>query len=111
MTRPNLNRPNPLCPLTHRELLTCLQIANGMFKKEAAVVLKISQSTVEKHIDNAYRKLDVHSYIDLTKWLIANHFLDLTDWLKGTKLISSDTPNPPNTPPPTPRAGSSHPQT
>ena len=45
--------------LTKRELEILTQVAGGMFNKEIAVNLNISERTVKNHISNIFRKIDV----------------------------------------------------
>lgn len=50
-------------------------MAEGRGSKEIAAYLHLSVHTVQKHIKNIYRKLDVHNKIEAlnkTKWLIAS---------------------------------------
>lgn len=42
--------------LTKRELEVLIQVANGMFNKEIAVILSISERTVKNHISNIFKK-------------------------------------------------------
>ena len=45
--------------LTNRELEVLIQVANGMFNKEIATNLNISERTVKNHISNIFKKIDV----------------------------------------------------
>ncbi len=45
--------------LTKRELEVLIQVANGMFNKEIAVILSISERTVKNHISNIFKKIEV----------------------------------------------------
>ena len=45
--------------LTSRELEVLVQVANGMFNKEIAINLNISERTVKNHISNIFKKIDV----------------------------------------------------
>ena len=47
--------------LTNRELEVLIQVANGMFNKEIATNLNISERTVKNHISNIFKKIDVFS--------------------------------------------------
>ena len=44
--------------LTKRELEVLIQVANGMFNKEIAVILSISERTVKNHISNIFKKIN-----------------------------------------------------
>lgn len=60
--------------LTRREAEVLYWLLQGRATKEVAVHLQISTSTVQKHLKNTYRKLDVHNKIEAlqkTKWLLA----------------------------------------
>jgi len=46
--------------LTSRELEVLAQVANGMFNKEIATNLNISERTVKNHISNIFKKIDVY---------------------------------------------------
>lgn len=45
--------------LTNRELEVLIEVANGMFNKEIATSLNISERTVKNHISNIFKKIDV----------------------------------------------------
>ena len=45
--------------LTSRELEVLIQVANGMFNKEIATSLNISERTVKNHISNIFKKIGV----------------------------------------------------
>ncbi len=47
--------------LTPQELQVALQLADGRTTKEAAAAMFLSPKTIEYHLRNVYRKLDVHS--------------------------------------------------
>lgn len=51
--------------LTLQERKILEQIVNGIPKKQAAEILSISFYTVEKHLQNIYEKLQIHSQIEL----------------------------------------------
>jgi DNA-binding CsgD family transcriptional regulator len=64
-----------LSSITRREAEILYWIAEGKGSKEIAACLNLSVHTVQKHIKNIYRKLDVHNKIEAlnkTKWLIAS---------------------------------------
>lgn len=45
--------------MTKRELEVLILVANGMFNKEIATTLNISERTVKNHISNIFKKIDV----------------------------------------------------
>ena len=53
--------------LTPQELQIAYLVAEGKTNKEIAVRLYLSPKTIEYHLANAYRKLDVHSRAELTR--------------------------------------------
>lgn len=64
-----------LSTITRREAQILYWITEGKSGKEIASGLHLSTHTVQKHIKNIYRKLDVHNKIEAinkTKWLIAS---------------------------------------
>jgi DNA-binding CsgD family transcriptional regulator len=63
--------------LTRRELEVLYWVSQGKPAKEIATNLYISTATVQKHLKNSYRKLDVHNRIEAiqkTRWLTATLF-------------------------------------
>ncbi len=58
----------PVVPdLTPQELHIALQVADGKTNKEIAAALYLSTKTIEYHLANTYRKLDIHSRAELTR--------------------------------------------
>jgi DNA-binding CsgD family transcriptional regulator len=57
--------------LTPQELQIASLVANGMTNREVAASLFLSPKTIESHLQNAYRKLGVHSRTQLSKRLAA----------------------------------------
>ena len=49
--------------LTKRELEVLIQVANGMFNKEIAIILSISERTVKNHISNIFKITKYHIFI------------------------------------------------
>jgi DNA-binding CsgD family transcriptional regulator/tetratricopeptide (TPR) repeat protein len=56
--------------LTRRELDVVRAIAAGMSNREIADALSISVRTVNRHIENLYRKIDARSKVDATAWAL-----------------------------------------
>jgi len=54
--------------LTERELDVLLVLVRGRSNQEIAKDLGISAKTVGHHVQNVYRKADVHSRVAATRW-------------------------------------------
>jgi DNA-binding CsgD family transcriptional regulator len=54
-------RPDPLRGLTASELRVAMAVGQGLSNRDAAARLYVSVKTVDYHLQNIYRKLDVHS--------------------------------------------------
>lgn len=63
--------------LTNRELEVLIQVANGMFNKEIATNLNISERTVKNHISNIFKKIDVSDRTQATVFAIKNNIIKL----------------------------------
>lgn len=63
--------------LTNRELEVLVQVANGMFNKEIATNLKISERTVKNHISNIFKKIDVSDRTQAAVFAIKNNIIKL----------------------------------
>ena len=63
--------------LTKRELGILTQVAGGMFNKEIAVNLNISERTVKNHISNIFRKIDVLDRTQAAVFAIRNNIVKL----------------------------------
>lgn len=63
--------------LTNRELEVLVQVANGMFNKEIATNLNISERTVKNHISNIFRKIDVSDRTQAAVFAIKNNIIKL----------------------------------
>lgn len=61
--------------LTKRELEVLVQVANGMFNKEIADILNISERTVKNHISNIFRKIDVNDRTQAAVFAIKNNLV------------------------------------
>jgi len=59
--------PVRLPDLTPQELQIATQVAEGKTNKEIAAALFLSAKTIEYHLANAYRKLDIHSRSELAR--------------------------------------------
>ena len=63
--------------LTKRELEVLIQVANGMFNKEIAISLDISERTVKNHISNIFKKIDVSDRTQAAVFAIKNDLIKL----------------------------------
>ena len=63
--------------LTNRELEVLIQVANGMFNKEIAINLNISERTVKNHISNIFKKIDVSDRTLAAVFAIKNNIIKL----------------------------------
>lgn len=63
--------------LTRRELEILKQIAGGMFNKEIAINLNISERTVKNHISNIFKKIDVSDRTQAAVFAIRNNVVRL----------------------------------
>lgn len=63
--------------LTKRELEILAQVASGMFNKEIAINLNISERTVKNHISNIFKKIDVSDRTQAAVFAIRNNIINL----------------------------------
>ena len=63
--------------LTNRELEVLVQVANGMFNKEIANNLNISERTVKNHVSNIFKKIDVSDRTQAAVFAIRNKLINL----------------------------------
>jgi len=63
--------------LTDRELEVLIQVANGMFNKEIADYLNISERTVKNHIANIFKKIGVSDRTQAAVFAIKNDIIKL----------------------------------
>lgn len=63
--------------LTKRELEILIQVAGGMFNKEIAINLNISERTVKNHISNIFKKIDVSDTTQAAVFAIRNNIVKL----------------------------------
>lgn len=63
--------------LTKREQEVLIQVANGMFNKEIAILLNISERTVKNHISNIFKKIDVSDRTQAAVFAIKNNLVQL----------------------------------
>lgn len=63
--------------LTGRELEVLIQVASGMFNKEIATSLNISERTVKNHISNIFKKIDVSDRTQAAVFAIKNNIIKI----------------------------------
>lgn len=63
--------------LTERETEILRYVAKGMSYKQIAERLVLSHRTVQNHVQNTLRKLQLHNRVELTRWAIAQGLEDL----------------------------------
>ncbi len=63
--------------LTGREKEVLIEVTNGMFNKEIATSLHISERTVKNHISNIFKKLDVSDRTQAAVFAIKNDLVKL----------------------------------
>lgn len=66
-----------IASLTNRELEVLIQVANGLFNKEIANLLNITERTVKNHISNIFKKLDVSDRTQAAVFAIKNDLVNL----------------------------------
>ena len=71
------NDKDKISLLTNRELEVLVQVANGMFNKEIATNLNISERTVKNHISNIFKKIDVSDRTQAAVFAIKNNIIKL----------------------------------
>ena len=65
----------PLPDLTPQELHIASLVAEGKTNKEIGAAIYLSPKTVQYHLANAYRKLDIHSRAELARIMARDHTL------------------------------------
>lgn len=63
--------------LTKRELEVLIQVASGMFNKEIAISLDISERTVKNHISNIFKKIEVSDRTQAAVFAIKNDIIKI----------------------------------
>ncbi|MFC6153316.1 response regulator [Nocardioides yefusunii] len=61
---------DPVSELTERETEVLRMVAKGLSYKQIAERLFISHRTVQNHVQNTLRKLQMHNRVELTRWAI-----------------------------------------
>ena len=60
-----------------RELEVLIQVANGMFNKEIAISLNISERTVKNHISSIFKKIEVSDRTQAAVFAIRNNIVKI----------------------------------
>lgn len=66
-----------LASLSPRERETLRYIARGMSKKEIAPCMHITVKTVDKHVTQVMRKLDIHDRVELARFALREGLVEL----------------------------------
>ena len=74
--RPVQNAFAGLRELTPQELQIARAVAGGKNNCEVSAALFVSRKTVEAHLTRIYRKLGIHSRVELTRVLLASGITD-----------------------------------
>jgi DNA-binding NarL/FixJ family response regulator len=62
--------------LTHRESEVLKLVVRGMTNREIGYELEISEKTVEKHLNNVFEKLNVHSRVEAAVYAVESKIFD-----------------------------------
>jgi DNA-binding NarL/FixJ family response regulator len=64
------DEPDPAAVLTQRETEILRMVSTGRSARQIAEQLVVSHRTVENHIQNTLRKLQLHNRVELTRWAV-----------------------------------------
>ncbi len=64
------DEPDPLAVLTDRETEILRMVSTGRTARQIADTLVVSHRTVQNHIQNTLRKLQLHNKVELTRWAV-----------------------------------------
>jgi DNA-binding NarL/FixJ family response regulator len=64
------DEPSPTATLTERETEILRLVSTGLSARQIADRLVLSHRTVQNHIQNTLRKLQLHNRVELTRWAI-----------------------------------------
>lgn len=70
------SEPDPAAVLTDRETEILRLVATGRTARQIAAELVLSVRTVQNHVQNTLRKLQLHNRVELTRWAIERGILD-----------------------------------
>ncbi len=71
------NMPSTDDSLTKREIEVLKLLAEGLFNKEIAYMLAISEKTVKNHVSNIFKKINVSDRTQAAVYAIKNNIVDL----------------------------------
>jgi len=64
------DEPTTMTVLTEREIEILRMVSTGLAARQIAERLVVSHRTVQNHIQNTLRKLQLHNRVELTRWAI-----------------------------------------
>jgi DNA-binding NarL/FixJ family response regulator len=64
------DEPSATAALTEREIEILRMVSTGLAARQIAERLVVSHRTVQNHIQNTLRKLQLHNRVELTRWAI-----------------------------------------
>lgn len=64
------DEPDPIAVLTDRETEILRMVSTGRTARQIADELVLSYRTVQNHVQNTLRKLQLHNKVELTRWAI-----------------------------------------
>jgi len=70
------DEPDPAAALTERETEILRLVSTGRTSRQIADALTISYRTVQNHIQNTLRKLQLHNKVELTRWAVDHGIAD-----------------------------------
>ena len=70
------DEPDPAAVLTERETEILRMVSTGRTARQIAERLVVSHRTVENHIQNTLRKLQLHNRVELTRWAVDQGLTD-----------------------------------
>jgi DNA-binding NarL/FixJ family response regulator len=70
------DEPDPTAVLTARETEVLRMSSTGLTARQIADKLVVSHRTVQNHIQNTLRKLQLHNRVELTRWAIEQGLTD-----------------------------------
>jgi DNA-binding NarL/FixJ family response regulator len=70
------DEPDPVAVLTDREVEVLRRVSTGESARQIADRLVVSHRTVQNHVQNTLRKLQLHNRVELTRWAIEHGLSD-----------------------------------
>ena len=64
------DEPDPAAVLTDRETEILRMVSTGLSARQIAERLVVSHRTVQNHVQNTLRKLQLHNRVELTRWAV-----------------------------------------